>query len=98
VIAPVPKPLVIRSQEYQEHVRGLPCLICGAPGHPHHVLHRRGYGDARNLAPLCPRHHTGELGIHNLGCETWEKRFRLRLQPIAVLLYESWVKANDVEV
>jgi hypothetical protein len=94
VISPVPKPEVIRSDDYQAFVRRLGCLICGQPAEPHHVLNRRGYGDARNLVPLCRLHHREG---HDKGWRTWERRYGQKLKPIAVLLYEAWVKANDVE-
>jgi hypothetical protein len=92
VIHPAPKPVVIRSEEYQDFVRGLPCLICGAPGEPHHVRHRRGFGDAHNIVPLCHHHHRKG---HDMGWKSWERAHCLKLAPVARLLWAAWEKARD---
>lgn len=90
-----PKPEIVRSEEYRAHIRGLPCCCgCERPGDPHHVLHKRGFGDARNIVPLARECHD-EGG--NMGWKTWEKRRGVKLKPIAVILYEAWLKLRDGE-
>lgn len=56
-------------------VRGLGCLICGAPANAHHVMHAPGKEkrrDHRFVVPLCPVHHQGDRkdgSVHGLGSE-----------------------------
>lgn len=60
-------------------VKGLPCIICGAPppSDAHHCIHDR-YGTRKasdfEVIPLCKAHHQdGPEAIHN-GKETWRKK------------------------
>ena len=50
---------------------------CRYVAHPHHIRPKSlGGPDApENLIPLCPRHHTGDLGPHQLGHVAWFERF-----------------------
>jgi len=52
-----------KNVEYLEYIRGKPCVLCGAPGIPHHFgLGEQGKGigtkcDDTYTVPLCPVHH-----------------------------------------
>ena len=93
MITPVPKPEVVRDESYRAFVRGLPCACgCGRPGDPHHIRHRRGFGDAGNLVPLARECHT--IG-HAMGWTTWQREKGVRLEPIARILWEAWRKAHE---
>lgn len=89
-ITPVPKPEVLRSEAFRDFVKGLPCMICLLPGDAHHVKHKRGYGDANNLVPLCRTHHRE---VHTIGVETFERRRGVKLEGVARILFEAWKRA-----
>ena len=90
MISPAPKPEILRSEEYRQLITGLPCVCgCKRPGHAHHAQHRRGFGDARNLVPLYWECH---LEGHTIGWKTWQKRKGVKLQPVADILWEMWLK------
>jgi|TARA_Y100000310_G_scaffold255356_1_gene262762 hypothetical protein len=43
---------------HAERVRAMGCLVCGrSPSDPHHEPPRSRGGSAKNLAPLCRKHH-----------------------------------------
>ena len=60
------------------------CVVCRwyceendlPPCNIHHIRDKTGMGmkDA-DMIPLCHTHHQGKLGIHQIGKETWEKRY-----------------------
>lgn len=85
----VPKPEIIHDDEYRAFIRGLPCVRCSEPGEPHHVRHSRGYGEKKNLVPLCRTCH--DEG-HLVGWRTWQMRVGVKLQPIANCLWAVWTE------
>lgn len=39
--------------------------------------------------PLCPNHHTGDCGVHQLGVQTWEKQFGGQWEMVAKTLLRA---------
>ena len=70
----------LRMNQMAEHG----CCVCKwyegvddlPPSNIHHIRDKTGMGmkDA-DMIPLCHTHHQGKLGIHQIGKETWEKRY-----------------------
>lgn len=59
----------IRSEAYLRHVRGQPCLSCGAPGEAHHLQRAQPRAMGRKtgdqwVVPLC---HACHMSLHNFG-------------------------------
>ena len=71
----------MNGREYMGKVAQLPCAICGVYGvHVHHI--RTGIGMGRRASdfdtiPLCPEHHTGGNGIHQLKSSGFYTRYKL---------------------
>lgn len=74
------------ASEHMGRVAALGCVLCRLLGHGftpavvHHV--REGQGAAQRASnfltvPLCPSHHTGDMGIHGLGRSGFESMYRL---------------------
>ena len=80
-----PKPKTFRSPLYLEHVRKLPCCICGATAEPHHFGGGMGLkGTDLYAIPLCHSHH---MEIHLIGTFTFQKKYNMdRWQVIAETL------------
>ncbi len=62
-------------------VVGLNCIVCrhcmgihDTPAQAHHVRVNHGWGRSSHTMtiPLCPEHHTGKTGVHNMGREQFE--------------------------
>jgi len=57
------------EKRYREHIRSIPCLVCGEQSTPHHII-SDGYKKlSKNhwmLVPLCYDHHQGQDGYHHL--------------------------------
>ena len=56
------------------------CCVCRRPAEIHHLvgLKYRGMSqkaDDENTIPLCPEHHRGSQGIHQIGQKTWEEAY-----------------------
>lgn len=56
------------------------CMVCRMPAVIHHLRGLEfGTGTGKKATdeltiPLCPRHHTGDQGIHVIGQKTWESK------------------------
>ena len=51
---------------------------CGMEAQVHHVLKNKGMGrknDHEMTFGLCAYHHTGDMGIHQIGRKTWQAKF-----------------------
>ncbi len=79
-----------RSAAYLAAVRGLGCVICGAPASAHHSRAGCGMGQKagdHHAYPLCRNHHQdGTDAVHRLGRRAWEQRFGLESTFIALTL------------
>ena len=65
------------EREYMSKVAELGCFICHAPAEIHHKT-GAGMGlksSNYDVIPLCPNHHRGNEGIHQIGKITWEEMF-----------------------
>jgi len=56
------------------------CVVCGLPAEIHHLLGIKYSGMGQKAKdeytiPLCPNHHRGKDGIHQIGVKTWEFMF-----------------------
>lgn len=81
-----PKPKTFRSKKYLDHVRSLPCVVCGAKSEAHHF----GGGGMGLKGPdtyaisLCHKHH---MEHHQIGTLTFQKKYNIdRWQVIAETL------------
>jgi hypothetical protein len=99
----------LRLEEYREHIRHLPCILAGAPGHqcwhPEHrsdachvITKARGAGDAGNLVPMCRRAHDDQ---HSYGIKSFEREYATHLQgqrlgEIAGALWLQWERDHGV--
>lgn len=67
-----------------------PCIICGAPGHSHHIVFRShgGLDNRLNMVDLCPIH-------HNIGPESPHRNrlvdigYKTRLQELYFELFKA---------
>jgi hypothetical protein len=61
------------QRQFHDWIASLGCLACGRPAEVHHILDAApGKATRRDhwfVAPLCPDHHRGPLGVHSLGRE-----------------------------
>lgn len=71
---------IARDTDHMARVAARGCLICGAPAQAHHVdiLTPKGMGPKVSdyiVAPVCPRHHTGDQNdcAHNGEREFWRR-------------------------
>ena len=60
------------SKKFLTMIAELGCCLCLRNGHdtPAEIHHVRRGGKPRNISPvipLCPEHHRGATGVHNLG-------------------------------
>jgi hypothetical protein len=62
-------------------VAAMGCIVCSScygnedtPAQAHHCRSRHGWGRSGHLMtiPLCPEHHTGKTGVHNMGRDEFE--------------------------
>lgn len=66
------------QRKHYDKVAGLGCILCRylgfgeTPSHIHHIR-RAGKRATAPVIPLCPAHHTGNIGIHGMGRKTFEK-------------------------
>jgi hypothetical protein len=77
-----------------ERVAAMRCCLCGNPeANVHHIMHipdKRCRRDHRWIAPLCKRHHQGDVGVHGLGGEqAFLERHQFDLVRHARLLWET---------
>ena len=73
-----------RDWTYWNHIKTLPCTICGRwPVDPAHLKKRsRGSDDRKNLVPLCREHHDEQEGK----IPAFEKRHGVDLTAVALRL------------
>lgn len=65
------------ERRHLERVAQFPCALCAflrlgeSVAELHHARVRHGWGRSSHYAviPLCPTHHTGKNGVHDLGRE-----------------------------
>jgi hypothetical protein len=69
------------ERKYFDRIARLGCSLCRHLGYgesPAEIHHLRRYGGKRSLAeviPLCPEHHRGNTGLHELGRKGFEKKY-----------------------
>jgi len=68
------------EKEHYDKVARLGCILCRHLGYgetPPHLHHIRRAGKRSNapVVPLCPSHHTGDIGIHGLGRKAFERKY-----------------------
>ena len=76
---PVPKTKRVTSLKNINAVSRLPCSVCYAPNVDVHHFKSKGSGggdELENLVSLCRRHHNE---FHNLGVETWTKKYKTQV-------------------
>ncbi len=106
--------ITLTPSQYRDEVRKYPCRACHAIRQiqAHHCsggsMNGRQVekGEGRKVShyltiPLCPACHVGDRGIHNIGVDTWEKRFGLQAHFVdlmgKLLLHDVWtLAATDV--
>jgi len=92
-----PKPILDRDPQYLEFVRSFPCIVCRAKNdiHAHHT-ETGGMGvkgSDLSSVPLCHEHHTGgDVSIHKLGVEEFEKLHGISLKLVQVELLRAYVR------
>lgn len=69
------------EKAYHDHVRSLPCLVCGKQSALHHVISNGFKQITKNhmlCVPLCYEHHQGDKGYHGLGShDLFMKHYRI---------------------
>lgn len=82
-----------RDKEYTEFLHLVPCAICGKlPVETHHVDGRKfGTNDHRQI-PLCPFHHRGTGGIHNMGNISFQVHYEIDVYEEADGYYDYYEK------
>ncbi len=86
---------MISVEEYKDHVRTLPCLICGGAAEPHHLV-SVGMGRKREtpkwedctIIPLSRRYHAE---LHQIGRKTFEKKHYINLYKEALIILAKWI-------
>ncbi len=71
------------EKRIMRRVAEMGCLVCERMGYPgtlaeiHHVRARHGWGRSGHKAilPLCPEHHRGNTGVHNMGREQFRDMY-----------------------
>lgn len=56
------------------------CCVCRRPAEIHHLIGSKYRGlsqkaDDEYTIPLCPNHHRGQEGIHQIGQQEWESTY-----------------------
>lgn len=82
----------IRSPEYLDYIRSMPCYVCqNSPSEPHHT----GAGGVGvkgsdfTCVPLCRRHHAL---AHSMGCETFQEEYGIRFNDVIVANLVPWAE------
>lgn len=93
------KPLRIRSSRYLAHVRGKPCLLCGAGADAHHLQYMQPRAMSKKtgdqwVVPLCRTHHS-ELHLSHLKEKTWWSTHGIIPEVWAENEYKNWAKENE---
>ena len=86
---------MISVEEYKDHVRTLPCLVCGGAAEGHHIF-SVGMGRDRKtpkwedytLISLCREHHQA---LHQIGRKTFEKKYYINLYKEALKILAKWI-------
>ena len=69
------------DKKHYDKLAGLGCALCRHLGYgesPAHIHHIRRLGMKRENAPvipLCPSHHTGNMGVHGLGKKAFATKY-----------------------
>ena len=84
-----------KDSSYKEWIKGLACVIsCKPDPDPHHV-NERGYGvmggkaDDLRLIPLSHEYH---VELHNIGRDTFEKKYNLSYEQIINDLNNAYIE------
>ena len=75
-----------RDPDYLRWIKGLPCHVCGVYGvEAHHwpTKSNPAWHDTSAM-PLCPEHHRGEAGYHQLGRKGFEAEYGLSLAAVVL--------------
>ena len=86
-------------EDYKNHVRKLPCLICGHGSDSHHLF-SIGMGRDRTkpkwedftVMPLCREHHTE---LHQTGMTKFSKGWQIHLYKEALKILAKWIFNED---
>lgn len=87
------------EKAWMSAVADLGCIVCRrlglgeTPPEIHH-LRSNGWGKARDMESigLCPFHHRGKEGIHQLGTKAWEQKYWTQRELLAQTRDEIGVK------
>ncbi len=69
------------ERNHYDRIAQLGCALCRHLGYgetPSHIHHIRRLGMKRSNAPvipLCPTHHTGNIGVHGLGKKGFAEKY-----------------------
>lgn len=85
------------DEEYLDYVRNLTCCVKNCTGNavPHHLIGRNLGRNDHLVINLCGFHHNlGGINeaIHQMGKESWQKKFKIDIQEGAIKLYERYKK------
>lgn len=77
--------------QHAERIRGMFCVVpgCPEPTEAAHYKSRGAGGKAMHLFPCCRGHHQEQ---HDLGIETWQRKYGLDLAALAAHL---WAKVGN---
>ena len=86
-------------EDYKDHVRKLPCLVCDEAADAHHLV-SVGMGRKRALprwedytiVPLCRNHHQE---LHQVGLTVFQNNWQINLVKKALLILAQWIFEND---
>lgn len=91
----------LRSERYLKHIRGMPCLVCGAPGEAHHLQRAQPRALSRKTGdqycvPLCHSHHM-EMHEFPAGETVWWACQGIKPIVWAENEYARWKNGDDDE-
>ncbi len=86
------KPLRYINHPYLDYIRTTPCVVCGQPAEPHHLVTRARGGSDLETVPLCRVHHSE---IHTVGRKQLEKKYHINLWREAHKLLQSRFKVLE---
>lgn len=74
--------------EYADKIRACFCVVpgCPEPSEAAHFKSRGAGGKARHLFPCCSAHHREQ---HDLGIETWQRKYGLDLAAVTAHLWRT---------
>lgn len=79
------------EKNHKERLATMGCMVCKrlygahepAPVQLHHLRSGGwGKGDYMTLIPLCPKHHTGDSGVHGMGTKAFSRYYGFTQQDL----------------